>query len=343
MQVTIPNEWKRMAPVNIGVTAGIETNKVSPVWLEKANEMNKVIVVSEFAKEGFLNTKYEGQDSRTGEAMTLECNVPVEVVQYPVKKVETVEFEELNLEYDFNYITVAQWGPRKNLYNLVKWFVEENYDQEVGLVVKTSLKNNSIIDRIHTRQTLSSLLPENQDLKCKIYLLHGDMSEEEIHSLYKNPKIKAMISLSHGEGFGLPLFEAAYSGLPIIASGWSGQCDFLYMPYKSKSKKKVKNKKAAFAEVEYTIASIPEQAVWPGVLEKSTKWCYPTEGSYKMRLRQVRKNYDKWLEKAEKLQSWVSEEFEYNKMHKKLASAIYPEPSEEEKQWLSGLSEIEIL
>ena len=81
VQVTIPNEWKRMAPVNIGVTAGIETNRLASVWLEKANEMNKIIVVSDFAKEGFLNTKYEGKNSRTGEPMTLECQVPVEVVQ----------------------------------------------------------------------------------------------------------------------------------------------------------------------------------------------------------------------------------------------------------------------
>ena len=33
LQVTIPNEWEQIAPVNIGYTAGIETTKVSPQWL----------------------------------------------------------------------------------------------------------------------------------------------------------------------------------------------------------------------------------------------------------------------------------------------------------------------
>ena len=33
LQITIPNEWERLAPVNIGYTAGIETSRVAPVWL----------------------------------------------------------------------------------------------------------------------------------------------------------------------------------------------------------------------------------------------------------------------------------------------------------------------
>jgi len=345
VQVTIPNEWERMAPINIGVTAGIEVNQVAAPWLIKANEMTKVIVVSEFAKQGFLNTTYTDTNKQTGEEIVLRCNVPVEVAHYPIKTFHEMPELDLKLDYDFNFLAVAQWGPRKNLSNLVKWFVEENHDQEVGLVLKTSLKNNSIIDRIHAEDVIKSAIPDGDEIKCKVYLLHGDMTEEEMHSLYRHPKIKAMVSLTHGEGFGLPLFEAAYSCLPVIAPGWSGQCDFLYAPFSSTAKKK-KNKvvmKPLFAEVDYTISQVPESAHWKGVLERGSKWAYPTEGSCKMRLRQVRKNYNKWLDKAEKLQTWVQEEFEYEKMHKRLASAIYPEPSAEEKKWLANLSEIEVL
>ena len=43
IQVTIPNEWVNAAPINVGVCAGIETDKVSMAWLKKANEMDKVI------------------------------------------------------------------------------------------------------------------------------------------------------------------------------------------------------------------------------------------------------------------------------------------------------------
>jgi len=319
VQVTIPNEWQKIAPINIGVTAGIETNKVSPAWLEMSSVMDKIITISEHSKNGFVATEYHGQNKETGAPMHLKCNVPVEVAGYPVKEYDPVDIT-LNLDYDFNYLAISQWGPRKNMNNLIKWFVEENHDQEVGLIVKTSLKNNSVVDREYIEQVVSQAIPEIEDRKCKIYLLHGDMSETEIHSLYTHPKIKTLISLTHGEGFGLPLFEAAYSGLPIIAPGWSGQTDFLYAPPKTKTKKN--KRKAYFADVDYTLGPIQNEAVWPGVLEKETMWCYPSEGSYKIRLRQMRKQYDKWLTKAKYLQKWVCKEFNWDKKHKDLSYMI---------------------
>jgi glycosyltransferase involved in cell wall biosynthesis len=340
VQVTIPNEWERMAPINIGVTAGIECNKVAPVWLEKANMMDKVITISEHSRSGFVNTSYQGENTETGKPMELHCTSPVEVHGYPVKRHKINKDIVLDLEYDFNYLAVAQWGPRKNLHNLIKWFVEENFDQEVGLVVKTSLKNNSVVDREYAESMVRQAIPQSLEKKCKIYLLHGDMSEAEIHSLYSHPKIKTLITLTHGEGFGLPLFEAAYSGLPVIAPGWSGQCDFLYAPFESKVKKKKRkknNRKAYFAEVDFTVGPIPEDAVWAGVLDHGTMWAFPSEGSYKMRLRQVRKNYNKWLEKAAYLKNWVCKEFESDKMHKKLSESIYKQEIFETEDWLKEL------
>ena len=334
VQVTIPNEWQRMAPVNVGVTAGIECNKVSPVWIEKANEMDKIITVSEHSKNGFVRPIFTGRDPQTGATSQIRCDTPVEVIHYPVKKYDELSELDIDLEYDFNYIAVAQWGPRKNIQNLIRWFVEENVDQPVGLVIKTSLKNNSVVDREYAEDMIRSNIPDIDDRKCKIYILHGDLSSEEMHSLYQHPKIKAMVSLTHGEGYGLPLFEAAYSGLPVIAPGWSGQNDFLYAP-KDAPKKKKKTKKAMFAEVDYTLGPIPDFAFWEGVIERDTIWAYPTEGSFKLRLRQVRKNYDKWLKKAKSLQTWVQEEFEWDKKHLELVESISSTWSENSQHLMS--------
>jgi len=324
IQVTIPNEWDKMAPINIGVTAGIETTKVAPVWIEKANMMDRVITISEHSKMGFANTKYNGRNAHTGEQMVLSCTTPVDIVHYPAKKFESLPKMDLDLEYDFNFIAVAQHGPRKNIENTIKWFVEENIDQEVGLVVKTFVRNNSVSDRIHTEGMVRNIVSKYTDMKCKIYLLHGDITDAEMHSLYNHPKIKCLVSLSHGEGFGLPLFEAAYSGLPVIAPGWSGQCDFLYAPFQgSKKKKKNKSKHPYFAEVEYNIQPVPQDAVWEGVIMADSMWCYPQEGSYKMRLRQVRNNYQKWEKKAKILQSWALEEFDSEKKNKLFADKVF--------------------
>ncbi len=59
IQVTIPNEWEKLAPVNIGVTAGIETTKVAPLWVEKSNMMDLIIVPSQHSKDTLINTTYE--------------------------------------------------------------------------------------------------------------------------------------------------------------------------------------------------------------------------------------------------------------------------------------------
>jgi hypothetical protein len=60
-----------------------------------------------------------------------------------------------------------------------------------------------------------------------VYLLHGEFSDVEINEIYNHPKIKAMISLTKGEGFGRPLLEFTQSKKPVITTAWSGHIDFL--------------------------------------------------------------------------------------------------------------------
>ena len=132
VQVTIPNEFQRLAPVNIGYTAGIETTKVAHQWIQKVNEMDKIIVVSSHSKQVFENTEYQGHDQQTGEQITLRTQTQVESVGYPVKTFEDLPELELNITTEFNFLTVAQFGPRKNLHNTIKWFIEEFRNEDVG-------------------------------------------------------------------------------------------------------------------------------------------------------------------------------------------------------------------
>jgi len=313
LQITIPNEWEKLAPVNIGYTAGIETTKVAPVWLQKANEMDKIIVVSNHSKDVFEATNYQGQNNQTGQIVHLACQTPITAVNYPVRHFEKEKLD-LKLDYNFNYLAISQWGPRKNFDNLVKWFLEENFDQEVGLVLKTSVKNNSIIDREHTGSRLKSLLRSfgGENCKCKIYLVHGDLTPEEMTGLYQHPKIKALVSTAHGEGFGLPLFEAAYNGLPVIVSGWSGHCDFLYIP---DPKRKGGKKKPMFASVEYDLQNVQKEAVWDNVIQADSQWAFPREASFKRRLREVRSEYSRFKRNATKLKKYLIENFTEEKKY----------------------------
>jgi len=343
IQVTIPNEWQRMAQVNIGVTAGIETTKVAPIWIEKCNEMDKVITISEHSKKGLTNTSYDAVDRRTGQKLLLEVLKDIEVVHYPVKKYENLPDLELDLKTKFNFLTVAQWGPRKNLHSTISAFVEEFIDNpDVGLVVKTFVRGGSVLDREAIEKEFNKFLSKYKNRQCKVYLLHGDFTDEEMHSLYSNDKIHAIVSLTHGEGYGLPLFEAAYSGLPVIATDWSGHLDFLCKPTKNK-KGKQKNK-PHFARVEYSLKPVGKDAVWKGVIEPDSMWAYPESGSYKMKLREVYKDYGRFKKQAATLQKWILKNFEEQKQYDCFNDSIGDYlPSEEDSQWLETLGEIEIL
>ena len=304
LQVTVPNEWEKIAPVNIGYTAGIETTKISPVWVEKSMAMDKIIVTSNHSKDTMIGTSYPLMNPQTRQPMgtSISITTPIEVVGYPVKLI-------------------------KNIENSILWFIEQFKDNpSVGLIVKGFARNNSTIDKTRTEHLLRQMV--SSDVKCKVYLVHGDMSDSEMVGLYSHPKVKALVSLSHGEGYGLPLFEAAYLGLPVVTSNWSGQCDFLNMPIKQR-KKGAKKKtttvlKPMIGEVEYTLGPIQKEAVWDGVLQADSMWCYPDQASYQSVLTDVFNNYDKYKEMSKKLKAHVKKQFEAEKQYDAFANAVLP-------------------
>lgn len=314
-QITIPNEWERLAPVNIGVTAGIETTKVSPLWLQKANEMDKIIVPSNHAKWSFENTVYDAVD-QIGNPGKLKLNTEIYVVPYPTRQNIPVlqEIEQVSLEEDsFNYLVVGQWGPRKNMENTIRWWLEECWDQDVGLVIKTSVRKNNIFDRRFVLGKIKSIVDsirlDKEDRKCKLYLIHGDMSESEIKTLYHHPSIRCMVSATHGEGFGLPLFEFAQTGKLIIATGWSAHLDFL--TYTDENGKATNG----FLQVDYDLSPVQPEAVWESVIQSDALWAYPREGSFKQRIRQARTKEKKWLPRSQEVAAAIEKNFNIDKIN----------------------------
>jgi glycosyltransferase involved in cell wall biosynthesis len=307
VQVTVPNEFENLAKVNVGYTAGIETTKVAPQWIDKSNAIDRLIVVSNHAKQVFESTTYTLINEQTKQEFPFALTTPVDVVNYPVKTYNDLPEIELGLTTKNNFICVSQFGPRKNLINLIKWFVEEFENDDIGLVLKTNVVKNSLIDRnaseVRIKQALQGL---PKDRKCKVYLLHGDMTDEEIHSLYLHRDINAFVSFTHGEGFGLPIFEAAYSGMPVVTVGWSGQCDYLFDEVGKEN----------FYNVAYDIQPIQEEAVWDGVLQKDSMWSFARKESAKQQMRaclnDVIDNNTNSCEYANNLKERFSEDKMYN-------------------------------
>ena len=315
LQITIPNEFEKMCPINIGYTAGIETDKVAPVWLQKCNMMDKVLVVSNHAKNTLTNTVAEATNNQTGETFPYKLQTETHVVHESTPSPEIEPIEELNLDFDFNYLMVSQISARKNFENSLKWWVEEFIDQEVGLILKTNIKCNSIMDWEYLQKNVSALLSKYENRKCKVYLLHGDLTAGQMRWLYSHDKIKCLVNLAHGEGFGLPMFEAAREALPILTVGWSGQLDFLRHDGKD-----------YFLNVDHKVDNIQPEAVWDGVLQSNSKWAYADQGDYKMKLRNARKNWKQHKNTATELQALVLNKFNDDELYANFVSHLVDEP-----------------
>jgi hypothetical protein len=139
-----------------------------------------------------------------------------------------------------------------------------------------------------------------------------------MNSLYNNKSIKGLLTLTHGEGYGLPIFEAAYNGLPVIAPAFSGHLDFMMAPGRVRSKKK--NAKppslsAQMLKVDFTLQPVPEEVVWDGVLIKDSAWAVPTEASAKKRMRDLKDNLRKHKTTASRLQKLIVKNFDEKKIY----------------------------
>lgn len=92
------------------------------------------------------------------------------------------------------------------------------HDSNVGLVVKV---NNAGLKG----QELQALREQIAGYP-NMYILDSQLSRIQVNSLLHCTD--CLISLHRSEGFGLGLAEAMYLGKPVIATGWSGNADFMH-------------------------------------------------------------------------------------------------------------------
>lgn len=271
IQVQLPNEWNPyLGGFNIGVTAGVETDKCNPAWVDNINRMDLVIVPSEFTKQTFLNT---------GEVKTPIVVIPESYPEvFDALASEDMKPIDLKLKTKFNFLLVGQLtgtnvdNDRKNIPYTIKWMAELFDGQpDVGIVVKTNCGAATELDKRNVQSILSKLISEvSKPTGPTFYLLHGHMTDEEMKGLYTHPDIKALVNLTHGEGYGLPILEAAACDLPVIVTDWSGHLQFL--------------KEGKYIGVDYIMGDIHESRVDNQIFMPGVKWAYPTEVDSKRRL-----------------------------------------------------------
>ena len=325
VDIRIPNEFQTYGNFNIGITAGIETTVVSQKWLEGCNKMDLIIVPSEHSKDGFVKTIYDKVDQNTNQKIgELKLEKPMEVLfeganEDIYKPVENASLKYLNdIKEDFVFLFTGQWGQggfgedRKDISKLVKIFYESfaNKKDKPALVMKTSGANFSILDKeecLEKIKKIKSLFPTDWELP-NVYLLHGNLSAEEMNLLYNHPKVKCMVSFTHGEGFGRPLLEATMVGLPVVTSNWSGHLDFL------------DGEKSIL--VGGKLNKVPDSVVWQDIIIKGSEWFYINENQAYKSLNHAFKNHSETKDKAVELMKENREKFTLSKMVQKLDEIV---------------------
>jgi len=217
-------------------------------------------------------------------------------------------YNEENTKTTFNFLCVAQFAPRKNLENMLTWFVQEFHDEDdVGLFLKTHMQNNSVMDFYACKRMCQKILARWKDRKCKVNIIHGNLNDEDMSCLYDKNQIDCYVTAAHGEGFGIPLLNAASNEIPIVATNWSGYLDFLRAPYEKKTKKV--ELKSHFIKVKYDIRKVEQRHLMPGLITPECEWAYPQEKSFKKAIRSIRTNKELFLENSKNLKKFVDDRY----------------------------------
>tara|TARA_B110000503_G_C7121946_1_gene402901 strand:- start:254 stop:1549 length:1296 start_codon:yes stop_codon:yes gene_type:complete len=316
IQMSVANEFEPKGNFNIGITAGVETTILPKEFIDGSNKMDMIIVPSQFTKSLMLGTAYQEKNNQNGEIVNeFRITKPVEVLFEGVNtEIYTNPIESLTeldkLETNFNFLFVGHWlkgnlgQDRKDIGMVIKTFAAVfKYipkDKRPGLILKTSHAGFSVMDRETTREKIDNILkPFGKDAPT-IYLLHGDLSDDEMASLYHHPKVKAMVSFTKGEGYGRPLAEFTMTGKPIIVSGWSGQMDFL--------------PKENTVFLEGTLTNIDESAVDTFILANA-QWFTVNYSDAANKLYKVFNDYDVHLKQSAGLKTNTLKNFTLEKMH----------------------------
>lgn len=321
-QITVPNEFQPVGKINIGVTAGIETTTCDSSWIDGCNRMNVTLVSSRHAKQVLQSSTFEQKDKNTNQIVrSIKLEKPVEVLfegvdlnkyfYIPEKEIPQTELvSDLNsIKEEFCFLYVGHWlqgdlgEDRKNTGLLAKIFLDTFKDKKKkpALIMKTSHGGASIMDREEVLKKLDFLRKSvgSQDLP-NIYLIHGDLEDADINTLYNHPKVKAFVSLTKGEGYGRPFAEFCLSKKPVIATGWSGHTDFLNPEFS--------------ILLPGTFTKVHPSSVVPNLILAEASWFSVDPNAASKAMQDVYENYKKYEEKGKRQGHKIKTEFSYDNM-----------------------------
>tara|TARA_Y100001972_G_scaffold29946_1_gene36910 strand:+ start:1014 stop:2270 length:1257 start_codon:yes stop_codon:yes gene_type:complete len=322
MQITVPNEFQPVGKYNIGISAGIETTLYPAEFIDGSNKMNLNLVSSEHSKQVALNTQYDKLDRSNNQKIgILKLEKPIEVLFEGLdldKYYKTSSESKIidSIPEQFCFLHTGHWLPgafyesRKNTAALIKTFLETfrgPNKKKPALILKTNHVNYSLLDREEIIKKINIIRKQISGNLPNIYLLHGEMTDDEMNQLNNDPKVKAFISFTKGEGYGRPLAESAITGKPVITTNWSGHKDFLHPDYNILIGGELKN--------------VHESAANNFILKESQWFNIDTDIASRA-MKDVFKKYKLYFEKSRKQTQYLKNNWSFDKMTEKLNTLL---------------------
>jgi glycosyltransferase involved in cell wall biosynthesis len=180
----------------------------------------------------------------------------------------------------FRFLTVGKYEQRKSLDETIDAFAQVYANTPA---IELIIKSNYFVNH---DQKFTALQNKIQNLN-NVQLIWGEMPGHDLAQLYRS--CDAFVLPSRAEGWGLPLIEAAASGLPIITTNYSGQTEFL------------KHIADSVLPVTYTMGAVtcPEyQSYYPDSSNNWGTWARPDVVSIAKAMQTVCREYDKLFEAA---------------------------------------------
>ena len=321
MQITVPNEFQPVGKYNIGCTAGIESTIAPAEWVEGCSRMNLILGSSEHTIKVLKESKFEKRDQHTQQVVGHiewkgDSEVMFEGANTEVYKPVKSEFDLSNIKEDFAYLFVGHWmqgqmgEDRKNVGLLVKAFYEtfKNKAKKPALILKTTQVGASYMDRdeILKRISIIKSTVKSNNLP-NVYLLHGEFTDAEMNEIYNHSKVKTMINLTKGEGFGRPLLEFSLTNKPIITTNWSGHTDYLNPEFTTLLQGQMTNIHPSAAN---------------NMLLKEAQWFSVDYGHVGHYMKDMFENYKGYVDNAKRQGYHSRTNFSFDKMKEKLGTVL---------------------
>lgn len=198
-----------------------ETSRLHPLWAESCNKSDEIWVPCDWNVASFRESGVSKPIFKMPHGISLDYFEGYSGDNFSIGGVDKSN--------TFLFYSILQWNYRKNPEALFKaYFNAFTPEDNVALILKAYV-GRGMPQEEEARQIKEVVGRLKKDLGLPYYppvkLITEVLSTDKMKALHLYGD--AYVSLTRGEGWGLPMMEAGLAGNPVIATGMGGNMEFM--------------------------------------------------------------------------------------------------------------------